>query len=83
MKKSIKIAVAFLALMIAESVSAQEFDKKHLLYRITSAENKTVELLGFEKKPREDLIIPEEVSYKGDKYAITGISEKRLMAVRS
>lgn len=74
--KSIKFTIAVVMVMIANSLSAQEFDKKHLLYRITSAENKTVELLGFEKKPREDLIIPEEVSYKGDKYAITGISEK-------
>lgn len=76
MMKSIKFTIAVVMVMIANSLSAQEFDKKHLLYRITSAENKTVELLGFEKKPSEDLIIPEEVSYKGDKYAITGISEK-------
>ena len=62
--KNIKIAIAFLAIMIVYPVFAQDFDKKHLLYRITSAENKTVELLGFEKKPSEDLIIPEEVSYK-------------------
>lgn len=74
--KSIKFTIAILAVMVANSLSAQEFDKKHLLYRITSTDNKTVELLGFEKKPSEDLIIPEEVSYKGDKYAITEISEK-------
>ena len=74
MKKS-RFAIIIMVLMITSSVSAQDFDKKNLLYRIISTENKTVELLGFEKKPKEELVIPEEVSYKGDKYAITTIAE--------
>lgn len=74
MKKS-RFAIVIMALMITSTVSAQDFDKKNLLYRIISTENKTVELLGFEKKPKEELVIPEEVSYKGDKYAITTIAE--------
>ena len=81
MMKSIKFTIALVMVMIANSLSAQEFDKKHLLYRITSAENKTVELLGFEKNPREDLIIPEEVSYKG--MLSLGFRKKRLMVVKS
>ena len=74
MKKS-RFAIVIMALMITSTVSAQDFDKKNLLYRINSTENKTVELLGFEKKPKEELVIPDEVSYKGDKYAITTIAE--------
>lgn len=70
-----RFAITIMALTITSSVSAQDFDKKNLLYRINSVENKTVELLGFEKKPKEELVIPDEVSYKGDKYAITTIAE--------
>ena len=75
MMKIGRFAITIMALTITSSVSAQDFDKKNLLYRINSVENKTVELLGFEKKPKEELVIPNEVSYKGDKYAITTIAE--------
>lgn len=75
MTKKSRFAIIIMVLMITSSVSAQDFDKKNLLYRIISTENKTVELLGFEKKPKEELVIPDEVSYKGDKYAITTIAE--------
>ena len=75
MMKIGRFAITIMALMTAVSVSAQDFDKKNLLYRINSVENKTVELLGFEKKPKEELLIPDEVSYKGDKYIITSIAE--------
>ena len=75
MMKIGRFAITIMALMTAVSVSAQDFDKKNLLYRINSVENKTVELLGFEKKPKEELLIPDEVSYKGDKYVITSIAE--------
>lgn len=75
MMKIGRFAITIMALMTAVSVSAQDFDKKNLLYRVSSAENKTVELVGFEKKPKEELLIPDEVSYKGDKYIITSIAE--------
>lgn len=68
-------AISIMALMTAASVSAQDFDKKSLLYRVSSAEDKTVELVGFEKKPKEVLEIPDMVSYKGDKYTVTTIAE--------
>ena len=75
MMKIGRFAITIMALMASISVSAQDFDKKNLLYRVSSTENKTVELVGFEKKPKEELVIPDEVSYKGDKYVITSIAE--------
>lgn len=75
MMKNGRFAITIMALMTVFSVSAQDFDKKNLLYRINSVENKTVELLGFEKKPKEVLEIPDIVSYKGDKYTVTTIAE--------
>ncbi len=73
MKRLLTIVV--LAIAIVESVFSQDFDKKNLLFRVNPDGNNTVELLGFEKKPKEELIIPEEVSYKGTKYAVSVVSE--------
>lgn len=71
--------IAFFVLMSVNSMLAQEFDKKGLMYRITSTENKTVDLIGFEKKAKDAITIPEEVSYKGDKYSVNAIGENAFM----
>ena len=67
-------------LAVASSSWAQDepFAKKHLLYRITSEADLTVALVGIEndKKLKEELIVPEEVSYKHDKYAVTSIGKE-------
>ena len=73
MKRVLTIIV--MAFAIVEPVFSQDFDKKNLLYRVNPSGNNTVELLGFEKKPKEELIIPEEVSYKGTKYVVSTVSE--------
>ena len=70
--KKISIIIV-LAIAIAESAFSQEFDKKGLLYRVISNENFAVELMGFEKKPKEEIVIPEVVSYKGAKYTVKTI----------
>lgn len=75
MNRKGRFAIVIMALLFGVTVDAQDFDKKNLLYRVSSVENKTVELLGFEKKPKEELVIPDEVSFKGDKYVVTAIAE--------
>ena len=70
MKKTICLGIL---LICSICVHAQEFSKKKLLYRVNSTDLKTVELIGFEKKPTEEVEIPIEVSYKGDKYIISSI----------
>lgn len=75
MNRKGRFAIVIMALLFGVNVDAQDFDKKNLLYRVSSVDNKTVELLGFEKKPKEELIVPDEVSYKGNKYTVSSIAE--------
>lgn len=75
MNRKGRFAIVIMALLFGVTVDAQDFDKKNLLYRVSSVENKTVELLGFEKKPKEELVVPDEVSYKGNKYTVSSIAE--------
>ena len=63
-------------LMLTPRVFAQEFSNKGLLYRVFSEQEKAVELTGFKKKAKGELIIPEIVSYKGNKYAVAVIAEE-------
>lgn len=64
-----------LVIVFTASAFSQDFDKKNLLFRVNPDGNNTVALVGFEKKPKEELIIPEEVSYKGTKYMISTIGD--------
>lgn len=67
--------IAALVIIFSVPAFSQEFDKKNLLFRVNPEGKNTVELLGFEKKPKEVLIIPEEVSYKGTKYIVSTIGD--------
>ena len=71
--KRLSLIVALLIVFTTPAFS-QDFDKKNLLFRVNSSNN-TVELMGFEKKPKEELVIPEEVSYKGTKYMVSTIGD--------
>ncbi len=60
----------------ARADNGDEFTSGILQYKILSEDDKTVELIGCEKKYEVKLVIPASVSYNGNDYAVTSIGRR-------
>lgn len=76
--KKLKTLTALIAMLCCCSISAHDFEEDGIYYRISSTEDKTVEVtyrggVTYDAAYSGNVVIPSFVIYEGDIYGVTGI----------
>ena len=68
-----KITILFVLLLTCVGLWAQSFEVDGIKYRVSSAENKTVNVAGFNSSYEGDLVLNGSVVYNGETYQVVTI----------
>ena len=74
-----KITILFVLLLTCVGLWAQSFEVDGIKYRVSSAENKTVNVTGFNSSYEGDLVLNGSVVYNGETYQVVTIGNDAFL----